>query len=59
MLTVMPELDEAKPTIEDRTPGYATFIDCGRPENYLFSRISSLSDIARQAVAAGKPIGYC
>lgn len=31
----------------------ATFIDCGRPEGYLESRIRQLSELAREGKAAG------
>jgi hypothetical protein len=41
------------PRSERSAPGRCTFVDCGRSEGYIEQRLSDLSDLLNQAIAAG------
>jgi hypothetical protein len=50
--------DQGFPTVEDRYPGHATVIDCGRPAGYLADKFNRLLALADQAAALGQQVRW-
>jgi hypothetical protein len=53
-----PSLDPGRATVEHRSEGRATMIECGTPAGYLQDRVTSLRNLAVLARDAGGVLGW-
>lgn len=50
--------DTALPGSDDKAPGSARFIDCGRREGYMTDRLTALLEVAEQAISLGVTVSF-